>query len=166
MPYHERLKRAQDLANAIDKPARNASETYRNARRDLLIEEIELRRHMERVAEKRRALPPGPAITEDYVFTGINESGTPTKVKLSELFRNGTNGLLIYNFMFPRHQTDTREPATTGATAKLPMRDQPCPSCTALLDQLNAAAPSLEQLITSAMRLIKVVCMHRSHGSE
>ena len=42
--------------------------------------------------------------------------------------------------MFPRYSTDTREPAATGETAKLPLVEQPCPSCTALVDQLNAAA--------------------------
>lgn len=135
---------ATDIAKAMTKPARNASTSYLNARKELLIEEIELRRQMERVAERRRALPPGPAIAEDYVFTGVDASGAPTKVKLSELFCPGTNGLLIYNYMFPRHATDTREPAKTGATAKLPVRDQPCPSCTGLLDQLNAAAPHFE----------------------
>lgn len=137
----DHLKPATDLAKAMAKPARNASANYLSARNELLIAEIELRRQMERVAEQRRALPQGPAIAEDYVFTGVDASGAPIKVKLSQLFRPGTNSLLIYNYMFPRHASDTREPAKTGATAKLPVGDQPCPSCTGLLDQLNAAAP-------------------------
>ena len=37
----------------------NESADYRRARQSLLAEEIELRRHIERVAELRRALPPG-----------------------------------------------------------------------------------------------------------
>ena len=37
----------------------NESTDYRRARQALLTEEIELRRHIERVAEQRRALPPG-----------------------------------------------------------------------------------------------------------
>jgi len=37
----------------------NESDTYRQARNALLAEEIELRRHIERVAAQRRQLPPG-----------------------------------------------------------------------------------------------------------
>jgi Bacterial protein of unknown function (DUF899) len=37
----------------------NESAEYRAARTALLAEEIELRRHIERVAAQRRALPPG-----------------------------------------------------------------------------------------------------------
>jgi predicted dithiol-disulfide oxidoreductase (DUF899 family) len=37
----------------------NESAEYRAARAALLAEEIELRRHLERVAAQRRALPPG-----------------------------------------------------------------------------------------------------------
>lgn len=70
--------------------------------------------------------------------------GKPSKVKLSELFREGTDALLIYNYMFPRHKADTRAPATSGETSKLPVKDQPCPSCTGLLDQLNGAASHFE----------------------
>ena len=40
------------------------------ARTALLAEEIELRRHIERVAEQRRALPPGGLVPEDYRFIG------------------------------------------------------------------------------------------------
>jgi predicted dithiol-disulfide oxidoreductase (DUF899 family) len=35
---------------------------------------------------------------------------------------------------------DLRVPARTGETAKLPVKEQPCPSCTGLLDRLDAAA--------------------------
>ena len=37
----------------------NESPEYRQARNDLLSAEIELRRHVERIAALRRALPPG-----------------------------------------------------------------------------------------------------------
>jgi predicted dithiol-disulfide oxidoreductase (DUF899 family) len=43
--------------------------------------------------------------------------------------------------MFPRHCCDLREPAHSGETSKLPVEEQPCPSCTGLLDQLDGAAP-------------------------
>jgi predicted dithiol-disulfide oxidoreductase (DUF899 family) len=44
------------------------SREYREARSRLLAAEIELRRMIERVAMQRRALPPGGAVPEDYVF--------------------------------------------------------------------------------------------------
>ena len=48
------------------------SPEYRQARNDLLSAEIELRRHVERVAALRRALPSGGEIPEDYVFESSN----------------------------------------------------------------------------------------------
>jgi len=48
----------------------NESADYRRARQALLAEEIELRRHIERVAEMRRALPPGGEVTKKYEFEG------------------------------------------------------------------------------------------------
>src|SRR5437868_10198201 len=48
----------------------NDSREYRQARNALLIEEIELRRQIERVAELRRALPDGGEVTRDYDFIG------------------------------------------------------------------------------------------------
>jgi predicted dithiol-disulfide oxidoreductase (DUF899 family) len=62
------LTPAIDLArrNAVRFP--NESAEYRQAREALLAEEIELRRHIERVAAQRRALPPGGEV--DYRFEG------------------------------------------------------------------------------------------------
>ena len=48
----------------------NESAEYRAARVALLAEEIELRRHIERVAAQRRALPPGGPVTGEYRFVG------------------------------------------------------------------------------------------------
>jgi len=48
----------------------NESPEYRAARTALLAEEIELRRHIERVAAQRRALPPGGPVIGDYRFEG------------------------------------------------------------------------------------------------
>jgi len=45
-----------------------ASAAYDAARQALLAEAIELRRHMTRLVEQRRALPPGPVITKSYRF--------------------------------------------------------------------------------------------------
>lgn len=118
----------------------NETSEYRAARDRLLNEEIALRRQMEAVAKDRRALPPGPAIKEDYVFDGLGADAKPTKIKLSELFREGTDTLFVYHYMFPRHRSDPRPGATHGKMAAMPTKDQPCPSCTGLLDQLDGAA--------------------------
>ena len=112
----------------------NESAEYRAARDRLLQQEVELRRAMEAVAAARRALPPGGEIREDYVF-----EGGEGEVRLSELFAPGTDALAIYSFMFPRDATDDRPGPAAGATAALPLADGPCPSCVALLDQLDGA---------------------------
>jgi predicted dithiol-disulfide oxidoreductase (DUF899 family) len=49
---------------------RNGSAAYRAARTALLAEEIGLRRHIERVAAQRHALPPGGAVTGEHRFMG------------------------------------------------------------------------------------------------
>jgi hypothetical protein len=59
----------------------NERPDYRQARDALLAEEIELRRHIERVAALRRALPPGGEIPEDDTFEG--DDG---EVRISQLF--------------------------------------------------------------------------------
>src|SRR5712671_3567333 len=120
---------------------------YRSARERLLVQEIELRRAMEAVAAARRALPSGGLVPEDYVFDGLGSDGAPSKIKLSELFAPGQDSLVVYNFMFPRHPTDRRPGPTAGATARLEVADGPCPSCTALLDQLDGAAVHVAQRI-------------------
>ena len=99
---------------------------YRAARDRLLEQEIELRRAMEDVAVARRALPPGGVVPEDYVFGDV---------RFSELFGPGTESLLIYSFMFPRDPHDDRPGPRDGA----------CPSCVALLDQLDGAVEHLTQ---------------------
>jgi len=120
------------------------SPEYRAARNRLLDDEIALRRATEAVAVARRNLPPGGLIPEDYIFDGLAPDGTPTKIKLSELFAPGQDSLVIYNFMFPRWPGDPRPGPTDGATAKLKLEDGPCPSCTAFLDSLNGTAPHLQ----------------------
>src|SRR5258708_4152018 len=63
------LKPAAELARASGVRFPNESAEYRRAREALLAEEIELRRHIERVAEQRRALPPGGDDAAFNVFT-------------------------------------------------------------------------------------------------
>lgn len=122
----------------------NESAKYRTARQKLLLREIELRRAMEAVAVARRALPPGGLIRQDYVFDGLDDAGKPAKIKLSGLFAPDKDTLILYNMMFPRHPQEKRDVATVGETAKLARQDQPCPSCTGLLDQFDGAIGHLE----------------------
>jgi predicted dithiol-disulfide oxidoreductase (DUF899 family) len=112
------------------------SAEYRAARDALLQREIELRREMEAVAAQRRALPPGGAVPEDYVFEG--QGGD---VRLSELFGPGKRSLAIYSFMFPRDPADDRPGPKTG----------PCPSCVAFLDQLDGMVAHSDQIVGFAV---------------
>jgi predicted dithiol-disulfide oxidoreductase (DUF899 family) len=107
------------------------SPEYRVARNRLLQQEVELRRATEAVAAARRALPPGGVVPQDYVFQRAGKSGTPTEVRLSELFVRGLDTLVIYNFMFPRALDD----------------EQPCPHCTSMLDALDGAAQHIAQCV-------------------
>jgi predicted dithiol-disulfide oxidoreductase (DUF899 family) len=127
------------------------SSEYRAARNSLLQQEIELRRATEAVAAARRALPPGGVIPEDYVFQGTGPDGLPADVRLSELFAAGKDSLAIYTFMFPRDPGDTRPGPVTGKTAELLLADGPCPSCVALLDQLDGAAEHAVQIVNFAV---------------
>ena len=124
----------------------NESPAYRTARDKLLQREIALRREMEAVAAEIRALPLGGAAPEDYEFDHIDAKGAPAKVRLSELFRPGSDTLIIYHYMFPRHRGDRRRGPSRGPTAQLPLEEGPCPSCTALLDNWEGAVPHVEGL--------------------
>ncbi len=104
----------------------NESEDYRAARNALLDEEIKLRAQIEAVAEKRRALPMGGEVSQDYVFERIGKTIMPEKVRMSELF-GPHDTLILYSFMYG------------------PDRDEPCPGCTHLLDGIDGAARHLTQ---------------------
>ena len=99
----------------------NESTEYRAARNALLNDEIALRAQIETVAAKRRALPPGGKVSEDYVFERIGKNATPEKVMMSELF-GSHDTLILYSFMYG------------------PERELPCPGCTHLLDGIDGAA--------------------------
>src|SRR5947207_6494041 len=117
------LKPAAELAKASGFRYPNESAEYRRAREALLAEEIELRRHIERVAEQRRRLPPGGEVTKAYVFEG--EGG---KASLADLFGNKQT-LVIYSYMFG------------------PQREKPCPMCTSFMGTWEAKLPDIEQRI-------------------
>ncbi|MDK1390129.1 DUF899 family protein [Sinorhizobium sp. 8-89] len=124
----------------------NETPEYRAARERLLQREVALRREMEAVAAEIRALPPGGAVPEDYEFDHIGADGVPARIRLSELFRPGTDTLILYHYMFPRHRSDDRRGPSNGPMADLPPEEGPCPSCTALLDNWEGAVPHVEGL--------------------
>jgi predicted dithiol-disulfide oxidoreductase (DUF899 family) len=105
----------------------NESEEYRQARDALLAEEIELRRHIERVAQQRRALPPGGKVGKDYRFD--SETGP---VSFADMF-TGKQTLVAYSYMFG------------------PQRKRPCPMCTSLLSAWDGEARDVEQRVALAV---------------
>jgi predicted dithiol-disulfide oxidoreductase (DUF899 family) len=124
------------------------SSEYRRERNRLLEAEVELRRAIERVAAHRRALPRGGPVPEGYRF---EEADGGAEVSFPELFAPGKDTLVIYSFMFPRWSSDTRPGPTRGETARLPLAETPCPSCTSILDSLDGAAPHLAQRVNLAI---------------
>jgi len=144
------------------------SPEYRAARDLLLADEIDLRRRIEAVASARRALPQGGVVPEDYVFDGADASGTKARVTLSALFSPGKSTLVVYHMMFPRDPSDRRAGAATGETARLPLDAAPCPSCTALLDQLDGAvehvAPHLDFVVVAKAPIERVLTFAKERG--
>jgi predicted dithiol-disulfide oxidoreductase (DUF899 family) len=121
------LTPASELAKKNTVRFPNESEEYRQARAALLAEEIDLRRHIERVAEQRRALPPGGRVTKDYRFD--SERGP---VGFADLFGDKQT-LVIYSYMFG------------------PQRERPCPMCTSLLSAWDGEARDVEQRVALAV---------------
>jgi predicted dithiol-disulfide oxidoreductase (DUF899 family) len=101
------------------------------------------------VAEQRRALPPGGAVPDDYRFEEAD--GGLGEVQFSELFEPGRDTLVVYSFMFPRWSGDTRPGPASGETARLPLAETPCPSCTSILDSLDGAVPHLARQLNLAV---------------
>ena len=100
------------------------SDDYVKAREALLAEEIEVRRHLTRVAEQRQALPSGPVVTKDYRF----KDGNGEDVGLAELFGDHDT-LVTYFWMYG------------------PQRERPCPMCTNFLGGVNGNARDIEQRV-------------------
>ena len=99
----------------------NESRAYRDARELLLKDEQELIDKVKSVAARRRNLPPGGQLKEDYVFQWANDGKVGQRVKFSELFAD-KHTLLLYSFMFG------------------PNWDKPCPSCTSLVDGFDRSS--------------------------
>jgi predicted dithiol-disulfide oxidoreductase (DUF899 family) len=104
------------------------SAEYRAARNKLLTEEMALRRQVESVAARRRALPAGGVVAQDYVFDG--DDGP---LKLSDLFKPSIDRLVIYSFMY-------------GPDVELP-----CTGCTHFLDGLDGMVQHITQRINLAV---------------
>src|ERR1700750_205702 len=118
------------------------SEEYRRERNRLLEAEAGLRRAIEQVAAQRRDLPPGGVVPDDYRF---EEAEDGSEVRFGELFEADKETLVVYSFMFPRYSADTRPGPAEGETARLPLSETPCASCTSILDSLDGAASHLHQ---------------------
>jgi predicted dithiol-disulfide oxidoreductase (DUF899 family) len=127
MASNKALAPATELATKSKMRFPNESEEYRRAREVLLVEEIELRRHIERVAAQRRQLPKGGEVTGDYRFEG--EHGPVT---LDDLFGDRQT-LIVYSYMFG------------------PKRERPCPMCTSLMGSWEEKVPDIEQRVAFAM---------------
>ncbi len=121
------LVSARELATRNGLSFPNETPEYRQARDELLAEEIELRRHIERVAEQRRALPPGGQVTKHYRFQGPDGEMT-----LGNLFGDKST-LVIYSYMYG------------------PQRERPCPMCTSMLSALDGEIPDISQQVAFAV---------------
>jgi predicted dithiol-disulfide oxidoreductase (DUF899 family) len=107
------------------------SQQYRAARDELLRAEIELRRHTEEVAAQRRALPVGGPIPTDYLFDeGSTQDDEVRRVRLSELFDDGTDTLLLYSFMYG------------------PDAEAACPLCTSFIDAIDGELEHVTQRLS------------------
>jgi predicted dithiol-disulfide oxidoreductase (DUF899 family) len=126
------------------------SAEYRAARERLLEQEAEMRRAIEAVAAARRALPPGGAVAEDYVFQEAGPGGTPSEVRLSELFAPGRDTLIVYSMMYPR----------------APDEDLPCPSCTQFLDSFDGVVEHASQRVNVAVVAKAALPRLLAHGAD
>jgi predicted dithiol-disulfide oxidoreductase (DUF899 family) len=142
----QKLSPASELAATNTAHFPNESAAYRAARNVLLAEEIELRRHVERVAAARRALPAGGEVSKDFEFA--SESGP---ILISRLFGD-KDTLMVYSMMY-------------GAGRKAP-----CPSCTSFLTAWNGVAANLRErcamVVTARSPIERLVEYKRERGLE
>ena len=118
------LRPARELAAMRSSRFPTESADYAGARTALLAEEIEVRRHLTRLAEQRRRLPPGPIVLKDYRFK--DERGA--EVGLADLF-GSHDTLVTYFWMFG------------------PQRARPCPMCTNFLGGANGNGADVKQRV-------------------
>ena len=142
----KKLKPAVEMVKANNAHVLNESKDYRQARNTLAAEEIELRRHIVRVAEQRRALPPGGEVTKDYRFDGKDGA-----VSFAELFGD-KDTLVIYSFMYG------------------PQRKTGCPMCTSQLSAWDGIAKHVKQraalVITARSPIERILAYGKERGWE
>jgi predicted dithiol-disulfide oxidoreductase (DUF899 family) len=68
--------------------------------------------------------------------------------------------------MFPRGYGGPRPGPASGETALLPLEEGPCPSCTALLDQLDGAAGHVSQRLNLAVVAKTTMARLLTFGNE
>jgi predicted dithiol-disulfide oxidoreductase (DUF899 family) len=130
------------------------SDDYRRAREDLLRAEIDLRRQIEVVAAQTRALPLGGPPPADYSFEEWDADTEATRpVRLSQLFANGKDALLLYSHMF------------IPGKAGLPL-EEGCPSCTSIIDAIDGAVPHITQQINFAVVAKVPIEQFRAHAQS
>jgi predicted dithiol-disulfide oxidoreductase (DUF899 family) len=130
------------------------SAEYRNARDELLQAELDLRRRIAETAAMRARLPLGGAVEQDYAFAQWDEAaGAARDVRLSELFRDGTDTLFLYSFMWVPESQDL------GFSG-------PCPSCTAIIDAIDGQVPHIEQRISFAVAAKAPIEDFRGHAAR
>jgi predicted dithiol-disulfide oxidoreductase (DUF899 family) len=128
------------------------SSTYRAVRDDLLKAEIELRRRAEAVARQRRELPLGGEVQTDYAFEEWDEaSGARRTVRLSHLFADALDTLIVYSFMWV--------PPEQG----LPFVG-PCPSCTSIIDGIDGSLPHINRRTSFAVAAAAPIDSFRNHA--
>jgi predicted dithiol-disulfide oxidoreductase (DUF899 family) len=128
------------------------TDEFRLARNELLEAEIDLRRQTEAVAAQRRSLPLGGEVPTDYGFEESGGEADRTRtVRLSELFEDGKDTLVLYSFMFI--QGETGGPLDTA-----------CPACTSIIDAVDGQAPHLTQLINLAVAAKVPIEQFREHA--
>ena len=123
-----------------------------SAREELRLAEIELMRHRERVADRRRRLPLGPVV-DDYVFeegpADLHSDDAPVQaVRLSELFTRPGRDLVVYHFMYGKQQT------------------QPCSMCTMWIDGFNGIAHHVAQNVDLAIVAAADLPALRAHARD
>lgn len=145
----------QSAKHSVRFPGESAQ--YRSARDTLLEAELDLRARLENVAALRRRLPLGGPVREDYLFEeggrNLDDLETRRPVRLSELFGERKDSLILYSFMYG------------------PEMQQPCPMCTSILDGLNGNVPHVLQRVNlgvvakSPIQRIRAFARERGWGN-
>jgi len=126
------------------------SPAYRRARARLLADERALRRQVEAVAARRRRLPKGGQVAQDYAFDELGPRGAVRRVRLSQLFAPGKDTLAVYSFMYG------------------PAMKRPCPMCTSIVDALDATAihadDRINLVVVAASPIRRIAAFARGRG--